>query len=124
MSAKHVLSGGQCPADDAGMRRMFAGQLGAAVTAADTADEALAALRGGAFDLVVINRVLDHDGSSGLDLVGRIKADPQLAGVPVMLVSNHEDAQREAVAQGALAGFGKAALGQPHTLARLRAALG
>ena len=47
-----------------------------------------------------------------------------LRRVPVMLVSNYEDAQREAVAKGALPGFGKAALGQPHTLARLRAVLG
>ena len=79
---------------------------------------------GGAFDLVLINRVLDYDGASGVALVGRIKADPGLAAVPVMLVSNYEDAQREAVAKGALPGFGKAALGQPHTLARLRAVLG
>lgn len=124
MNTKRVLSVGQCGADDAGMRRMFGNQLGADVTTADTAEEALAALRGGAFDLVVVNRVLDYDGSSGVDLVGRIKADPALAAVPVMLVSNYDDAQREAVAKGALPGFGKAALGQPHTLARLRAVLG
>jgi hypothetical protein len=44
--------------------------------------------------------------------------------VPVMLVSNYEDAQREAVAAGAQPGFGKAALGQPQTLARLKEVLG
>ena len=119
MNAKRVLSVGQCGADDAGLRRMFVNQLGLEMTAADTAEEALAVLRGGAFDLVLVNRVLDYDGSSGVDLVGRIKADAGLAGVPVMLVSNFEEAQREAVARGALPGFGKAALGQPHMLARV-----
>ena len=42
----------------------------------------------------------------------------------MMLVSNYEDAQNEAVAAGALPGFGKASLGQPHMLARLRPLLG
>jgi hypothetical protein len=37
----------------------------------------------------------------------------------VMLVSNHEDAQRAAVEAGAVPGFGKAALGHPAMLARM-----
>jgi hypothetical protein len=41
-----------------------------------------------------------------------------------MLVSNHEDAQREAVQAGALPGFGKASLGQPAMIARLKGGLG
>jgi hypothetical protein len=36
-----------------------------------------------------------------------------------MLVSNYEDAQAQAVQAGATTGFGKAALGQPHMLARV-----
>ena len=48
----------------------------------------MASLRAGEFDLVLVNRVLDADGSSGLDLIRAIKADPDLANVPVMLVSN------------------------------------
>ncbi len=40
-----------------------------------------------------------------------------------MLVSNHEDAQAEAVAAGALPGFGKASLGQPGMIERVAAAL-
>ncbi len=41
-----------------------------------------------------------------------------------MLVSNYEDAQQDAVARGALPGFGKAALRQPETRNRLAAILG
>jgi hypothetical protein len=37
-----------------------------------------------------------------------------------MLISNYEDAQKEAQAAGAVAGFGKAALGQPAMLDRVR----
>jgi len=42
----------------------------------------------------------------------------------VMLVSNYEDAQKEAVAAGALAGFGKASLGRPAMIESLRSVLG
>jgi hypothetical protein len=40
---------------------------------------------------------------------------------PVMLVSNDDNAQRDAVGAGALPGFGKPALGYPAILGRLRA---
>ena len=91
---------------------------------ADTQEEALEKLRQEAFALVFVNRVFDADGSSGLDLIRRIKADEQLQAVPVMLVSNYEDAQTEAAEAGAAPGFGKAALGQRRMLDRVRAFLG
>ena len=57
--------------------------------------------------VLLINRVLD-DGFSvdnGVRLIERLsKARP---GVVMMLVSNHEDAQAEAEAAGAMPGFGK-----------------
>jgi CheY-like chemotaxis protein len=66
---------------------------------------------------VLVNRVLDADGSSGLELIRALKAEEQLRDVPVLLVSNYEDAQAQAVQAGAVPGFGKAELGQPHMLA-------
>ena len=42
----------------------------------------------------------------------------------MMLVSDKPDAQAEAVAKGALPGFGKAGLRHPETAQRIRAALG
>jgi CheY-like chemotaxis protein len=119
MTAKRVLSVGQCMADHGSISRTLQRHFGATVEAADTAADALARLRQGAYDLVLVNRVGDADGASGVSFIKQLKAEEGLRAVPVMLVSNYEDAQREAVQTGALPGFGKAALGQPHMLARL-----
>jgi CheY-like chemotaxis protein len=121
---KRVLSVGQCFADHSGITRVLRGSFGAEVIASDSAQDALEKLREGSFALVLVNRVLDADGSSGMDVIGAIQAEESLRSVPVMLVSNYEDAQAEAVQTGAVPGFGKAALGQPHMLARVKPYLG
>lgn len=110
MDKPRILSVGQCSFDHRSIARHLGEAYGAEVTAADTKGQALTSLRAGEFDLVLVNRVLDGDGSSGLDLIRAIKADPGVAGMPVMLVSNYEDAQAEAQDAGALPGFGKADL--------------
>jgi CheY-like chemotaxis protein len=120
MAAKRVLSVGQCFADHGAISRTLEKAFAAAVVAADDAGEALARLRQEAFDLVLVNRILDRDGSQGLELIKQITTDGNFNRVPVMLVSNYEDSQQQAVAYGAVAGFGKAALGQPHMLCRVR----
>jgi CheY-like chemotaxis protein len=120
MTAKRVLSVGQCWADHGSISRTLQRSFGAEVVGADTAPEALERLRHEGFDLVLVNRVLDADGSPGVDLIRSVRADERLKDVPVMLVSNHEEAQEEAVAAGASRGFGKAALGQPHMLGLVR----
>ncbi len=121
---KRVLSVGQCFADHSSISRVLSGAFGAEVVGADSPRETLDHLRQGAFSLVLVNRVLDADGSSGLDLIRAIRSEETLRDVPVMLVSNYEDAQREAVAAGARPGFGTAALAQPNMLARVREMLG
>ena len=118
-----ILSVGQCSADHGMISGHLARALDARVTGARTATEALASLRAGAFDLVLVNRVGDADGVPGLDLIRTLKADPDLEGVPVMLVSNYADAQAQAVGLGALPGFGKAELAAAGTGERLKAAL-
>jgi two-component system chemotaxis response regulator CheY len=119
-----VLSLGQCSADQAAISGLLRSQFGADVTAAHTFEDAVARLRQGDFALVLVNRVLDHDGRPGLDFIDQLRQDERLRDTPVMLVSNYEDAQQEAVARGARPGFGKSALRQPDTLDRLRAVLG
>ena len=118
-----VLSVGQCSVDHGMISRHLARDFAAEVVRADTADDALANLRAGTFDLVLINRVGDSDGAPGLDLIRSLKADPVLAAVPAMLVSNYPDAQAQAVALGALPGFGKAELGSPASSSALTAIL-
>jgi CheY-like chemotaxis protein len=117
--AKRVLSVGQCFADHSRITHVLRGAFGAEVIGADSLRQGLEQLHQERFALVLANRVLDADGSSGLELIRAIKADEHLRDVPVMLVSNYEDAQAQAVQAGATPGFGKAALGQPHMLARV-----
>jgi CheY-like chemotaxis protein len=123
MTARRVLSVGQCSADHGSISWTLERAFDAAVEPAASAGEALQKLRQDSYDLVLVNRIFDRDGSSGLDLIATIKADDALRQVPVMLVSNYEDAQAQAVQAGAVPGFGKSALGQPQMLERVGAFL-
>ena len=111
MSRPRVLSVGQCGYDHSSISNHLGRCFDADVVKADTADAALRSLRAGAFDLILVNRIGDRDGAPGLDLIRDLKADPALAEVTVMLVSNYESAQEDAVRLGAIRGFGKADLG-------------
>ena len=117
---KRVLDVGQCSPDHGSIRRLVEGRFGAQVSQADDLPGALAQLRKSQFDLVLVNRKLDLDYSDGLQIIKQMKADPDLASIPVMLVSNYADAQAEAVAIGATLGFGKASIGNPQTDELLR----
>ncbi len=87
-------------------------------------EDTLAALQGGEFDLVLINRKLDRDYTDGIEILRQIKSDEALADVPVMLVTNYADHQDAAVELGAVRGFGKLEFGKPETLEKLQAVLG
>jgi CheY-like chemotaxis protein len=121
---KHVLDVGQCQMDHGALRRLIEGKFAAEVKQAHSAEQALAELRSGQFDLVLVNRKLDADYSDGLDIIKQIKADPDLAAVNVMLVTNYAEHQQQAIAAGAAPGFGKSDLAAPATLERLSPFLG
>lgn len=120
---KRVLDVGQCQMDHGTISNFLQAKFAAEVSRAHVAEDALAELRRQPYDLVLVNRKLDRDYSDGLAIVRSMKADPALADVPVMLVTNYPDQQQIAVAAGALPGFGKAELHTPETLERLRHAL-
>jgi CheY-like chemotaxis protein len=124
LMAKRVLSVGQCMADHTGIAWTLRQHFAAEVVPADTAAEALDRLRQEPFDLVLVNRIFDADGDSGLDVIRRLQANEKLRHVPVMLVSNYPEPQRQAQELGAKPGFGKAALCEAPTIARLQAFLG
>jgi CheY-like chemotaxis protein len=124
MAGKQVLSVGQCFADHSAISQTLERHFGADVRAANTLAEAIAQLQREHFDLVLVNRVCDADGSAGLDLIKQVKTADSLRHVPIMLVSNYEHAQREAVEAGAAPGFGKTSLGQPGMLGLLKDYLG
>ena len=87
-------------------------------------DEAVEAATNTAYDLILINRLLDADGSAGMDVLASLKSNPASTDIPVMIVSNYQDAQNQAIQNGAVAGFGKAALDLEDTLKKLRQYLG
>jgi CheY-like chemotaxis protein len=122
---KRILDVGQCGPDHASIRRFFAANFdGAEIVQTHEPEDTLAALRGSQFDLVLINRKLDADYSDGLEIIRAIKADPKIAAVPVMLVTNYAEHQDAAIAAGSVRGFGKLEFGDPATKDKITAALG
>ena len=124
MADKVVLSVGQCRPDSAAIGHYLRSNFGADVVTADTAAAALQLLAERSFQLVLLNRILDADGSEGMQLLHEIRRQERWQELPVMLVSNYAEWQQKAVAAGALPGFGKAELNRPETRQRVADALG
>ena len=103
-----VLNVGQCVPDHMSISSYLRRQFGAEVVKVDSHTDAVEAAAAGDVDLVLVNRLYDADGSPGLETV---KAIADAGGPPVMLVSNFEEAQNDAVEAGAKPGFGKGDLG-------------
>jgi len=114
-----VLDAGNCDPDHAAIRRLLS-RFDVDLDRVMFVDEALANLAEHRYDLVLVNRLIFADGSDGLPLIERMKADPKLHDVPVMMVSDFDEAQNRAMAAGARRGFGKAALDDPKTFDLLR----
>ena len=114
-----VLGVGNCSFDHGRIEALISAHFDARLVAASLQEEALEMLREDHFGLVLVNRKLAVDSSEGVALIERMKADPQLANMPVMLLSNYPEAQRAAVAAGAEPGFGKAELAGPQTFEKL-----
>ena len=75
-------------------------------------------------DLLLVNRTLDYGFTceGGAELIRHLRIEhPNLRA---MLVSNYPEAQAEAVAAGALPGFGKRELGTPKVAQLLRESVG
>jgi len=121
-NSRRVLSVGQCGFDHSSISRFLADEFSATVDAADSRFETLQVLERQAYDLVLVNRVLDADGSPGQLVIEAILGLDNAP--PVMLVSNYADAQQQAESAGARPGFGKSSLRTPETRERLKAVLG
>jgi DNA-binding NtrC family response regulator len=113
MMTMRILDVGQCGMDGPEITELLSQKLGAKVDRAATATDARRKLDVTTYDLVLVNRVLAADGSSGIDLIDELVRDG--SGAPVMLVSDRQDAQKAAIAKGAIRGFGKAELDDAKT---------
>lgn len=120
---KRVLDIGQCGPDHATIRAYLTRNFDCEVVQAHDPADALSKLKAGQFDLALVNRKLDIDYSDGIAVIREIKADPDAARVPVMLITNYPEHQDDAVAAGAVRGFGKLDYEKPETRERLAAVL-
>ena len=116
---KRVLDVGQCSPDHDMLSRFLTQNFSVTIRKVETHEEALAAVQEEGFDLVLLNRIYDATGTAGVETLRSLKSIPATADISVMLVSNLDEAQQEAVAAGALPGFGKAALQATETIERL-----
>ena len=121
---KLLVDCGNCGPDFNSMRQMATTHFDVSVIRTHAADDTLKVLREQTVDLVTVNRKLDRDYTDGMDIVKQIKSDPELAGIPVMLITNYEQHQQSAVAAGCVPGFGKLAINDPTTVELLEPYLG
>ena len=121
--SRKVLDVGNCGPDHTAIRDMLSREFDADVVQAHSLQDTLEQLRTATFDLVLINRKLDQDYSDGVEIVRAIKQQPQIAHIPVMLITNYKEHQDTAVEAGAVPGFGKLELQSAETRDRLQAYL-
>lgn len=112
---KRVLAVGNCGFDQRALQMLLAREFQAETSGADSATEALREAQTGKYDLILINRLLDADGSEGLAILRDLKQDSATRHLPVMLITNFADQQALAIAAGAEPGFGKKTLHEPTT---------
>jgi two-component system, chemotaxis family, chemotaxis protein CheY len=122
--SKKIALVGHCGPDSSYLRMAVSRAVkGASVVAADDDHELHRVIEEGV-DLLLLNRVLDYGFTSdeGVDVIRRLREKhPHLK---MMLVSNYPEAQAEAVAAGALPGFGKREIGTSRVTEVLRQAVG
>lgn len=122
--SKRVLDVGNCNFDHTAIRALVLREFGAEAIAAHSHAEALREAKAGRYDLILVNRILDDDGSEGMAIIRDLKQHPETSQLPVMLITNYPDHQAIALAAGAEPGFGKSSLHEPATKALLKTFLG
>jgi len=118
---KKVLSVGQCPPDHAALKYFMESFFDSQVTRIDSTEEALLELEKNTYALVLVNRKLDIDYTDGTILIEKMQEKEMLKKTPVMLISNFPEYQDQAVALGAVKGFGKNEIGTKTALERVSA---
>lgn len=115
-----VIDCGQCNPDHAAIRRLLEANFDVLVIRTADGDETMSELHASPADLVLVNRKLDADYTDGIDVLKRIKADAKTRHIPVMLITNYPEYQEQAMAAGAIRGFGKDQLRSSETVTLLK----
>ena len=112
---KTLLDCGNCGPDFNSIRQMIRSNFSASVIQSHATEDTLQLLKDKKIDLVTVNRKLDRDYTDGMEVIKAIKSDPDLASIPVMLVTNYEEHQDAAIKEGCVRGFGKLAIDEDAT---------
>ncbi len=107
--AKRVLSIGNCGYDHGNLSSALGKHFDVELISAESVKEATAAVARDQFDLIVVNRLFDSTGESGIELIRKFKETVQS---PMMLISNYPEYQQQAMDAGAVPGFGKTQVGK------------
>lgn len=110
---KRVLSIGNCNYDHGNISKALKKHFDVELDAADSSEAATDAIRENHYDLILVNRLFDANGESGIELIRKLKPAVQS---PFMLISNFPESHAEAIAAGAVQGFGKKMVGKPEML--------
>lgn len=121
---KTLLDCGNCGPDFSSIRQMATSHFDVTVLQTHGAEDTMQVLKSRTVDLVTVNRKLDRDYTDGMEVIKQIKADPETKHVPVMLVTNYDEHQQSAMAEGAVEGFGKLSITEPATKTKLETYLG
>jgi len=122
--SRKVLDVGQCNFDNSRITHFLQQHFEVEVDRSHSHDEAIKSALDTPYDLILINRILDADSTPGMDILASLKTQPSTAEMPVMVISNYQETQEEAVSRGAVPGFGKSNLDAEETIAKLALYLG
>jgi len=121
--SKLVVDCGNCGPDFNSIRQMVRTNFDASVVQTHGAEDTLELLREKKVDLITVNRKLDRDYTDGMEVIKKIKAESEFNSIPIMLVTNYDEHQQAAIAEGAIEGFGKLSITEPATKSKLEAYL-
>jgi len=120
VSKAQILDVGNCDPDHSTLSRMLNERFDVSIDRVMFVGEALEKLaQNPSYDLVLVNRLIFADRSPGIELIRQMQANDALKNVPIMMVSNFEEAQQQAVEAGAVEGFGKDAIFEDSTAEQL-----
>jgi len=111
-----LLDVGNCNPDHSMIRQMLTENFDVTIDRVMFVKDALEKMRANRYDLVLFNRLVFDDSSEGIELLRMAKAKPDLAGTPMMMISNFAESQAASVSAGGVPGFGKASVQSPTTL--------
>lgn len=117
-----VLDVGNCSFDHQSIKQLLTRTFSnVEVHRAHSSIEAEQSIAAHPFDLILVNRKFDRDGSDGMAWIQALRrASPSIA---VALISNYPEYQKQAQEWGAIPGFGKSEISDPSLPERLSQAV-